>query len=306
MAPPGTKELLPGFLGAIQSPVRWFAWVWVVLGILVIIGVIQGFARNGFREDEEQSKLGLSLYCGVTLLASIAGFIIFLDKEVSFSPQVWHYVPFLVVAVISAEPLVEHAVLNKYARSIYLLVIGIIAVAALLPASQNLTMQMTSIELVASAVEREARPSDLVIVNPWYLGVSFSRYYRGTAPWTTFPALQETSLHRYDLLKERMKHPETISGDISRISSTLRQGGRIWVVGDVYRMNAGLMVTPLPAAPLPGIGWTNGPYVMNWNQHLMSTLATHSRQAKVIAIHVDRMINPLESPALAVFQGWTP
>ena len=37
-------------------------------------------------------------------------------------------------------------------------------------------------------ISQMARCADLVVVDPWYYGVSFSRYYTGTARWLTLPS----------------------------------------------------------------------------------------------------------------------
>jgi hypothetical protein len=303
--PSGPNVLLPAFLDAICSPTQWFTGVWAAVAILAVAGAIQRLARKRSKGNGEQPQDYLLLYCGITFITSLAGFLVFLVYVAgSISFQAWHVVPLLIVAAVALEPLVEQAATGKLRRVCYLSVVVACAVTILIPAVRNLTMRMTSMDFVASAMARKARPQDLVIVNPWYLGVSFSRYYRGSAPWMTFPGLQETALHRYDLLKERMRQPEAISEDIARISSTLQRGGRVWVVGQLDAVNPEVQITPLLPPPLPETGWWSGPYLLNWSQLLTSTLAANSHQAAMVPVYADRMINPLESPKVAVFQGW--
>ena len=306
MTPAGTKQLLPGLLGALRSPEPWFAWVWVAVGICAIVGVFLGLSGKGRGEGGGRGRFERTLYCAVTLVVSAAGFTLFLAREVNFSPQAWHYVPLLVVAVISAEPLTALALQAKSARLVSRFLVAGIALAALLPAIQNLKLRMTSMDLIASAIERQAGADDLVIVNPWYYGVSLTRYYHGRAPWRTFPSLPETALHRYDLLKERMQRPETIDEDVARISATLQRGGRVWFVGDAHEVDPGVVVIHLPPAPLPRTGWSSVPYLSNWSHQLMAILQEHPRQADLVPIQSDQLISPFESPRLAVFQGWQP
>ena len=82
-------------------------------------------------------------------------------------------------------------------------IVGALAIAAMswLPAYHASTKCATSMGRVAAAAAAEATPRDLVIVYPWYCGVSFSEYYRGAAPWTTLPSMADHTLHRYDLAK---------------------------------------------------------------------------------------------------------
>ncbi|MFZ2196461.1 MAG: hypothetical protein WAV13_01920, partial [Thermodesulfovibrionales bacterium] len=174
------------------------------------------------------------------------------------------------------------------------------------PSAQNLAMRMTSVDFVAKMIEQQAVSRDLVILNPWYYGVSFSRYYRGSAPWMTFPALRENAIHRYDLLKENMIRPETISEDIARISSTLQQGGRVWLVSDAASSSSKLFVAPLPPAPLPSTGWSSAPYTDNWSGQLMSVLHAHSHQVTILPFRSPQAINPLEALQVTIFRGWIP
>jgi len=305
--PLGSK-LLPTFIDAIISPTAWFMLLWAAVVTLAIIGSFQGLTRTrSGEENQEETERHFLLYCGITFMASIVCvplFFIYMVGPISF--QVWYYALPLVLAAVSAEPLVDHIMVKKRLRGLYVFVIAASAIIALIPAARNLTMRMTSVDLAASIIEQKAGPNDFVIVNPWYYGVSFSRYYHGRAPWATFPALEDTAIHRYDLLKEKMKQPETISEDIAKIASTLQRGGIIWVVGQINSANQGRFVMPLPPAPLPKTGWSSAPYIENWNSHLMSFLLSRAHQSAVVPLRSNQRINPLEAPQIAAFRGWIP
>ena len=64
--------------------------------------------------------------------------------------------------------------------------------------------RQTNIDLIAAQLREQAGPNDLILVYPWYCGITFNRYYHGAAPWTTLPALSDPRIHRYDLLKEKL------------------------------------------------------------------------------------------------------
>jgi hypothetical protein len=305
--PSDSNVAIQTLLDAINSPISWFMWLWIAVVILAITGMIQRLIQNRFTVNREESQEYFLIYCGITFLASIVCFLLFILYMVGpISLQVWHYAPLLVMIVVSAEPLIEQVTFRKLWHGLLLSVIIVSTITALVPADRILKIRMTSIDLIASLIEREAGPNDLVILNPWFLGVSFNRYYHGSAPWETFPALQDPTTHRYDLLKERMKKPETISEDIARISSTLKIGGRVWVVGQVHSIITELHITPLPPPPLYGTGWSSGPYLENWNQQLIGFLSTHALQVYAVPALSDRMINQIESPNVAVFRGWVP
>ncbi len=302
-----TGSALSALIDAISSPTKWFMFLWAAVVVVAIIGVIQNLVRNRFTYNREEVQGYFFLYCGITFISSIVCFVLFFLFMVGpISLQAWYYVPLLVVIVVSAEPLVDQLTLKKFRRALFLLAIAVSSITALVPAKQNLTMRMTSMDLVASFIEREARPDDLVIINPWYLGISFNRYYQGGAPWVTFPALQDNTIHRHDLVKERMTNPESISEDIRRITSTMQQGGRIWVIGQVGSLKPRPVVTPLQPAPLPKTGWSSAPYLENWNNHLMNVLLTHAREVAIVPVSSRYKINPLEAPQVVIFRGWMP
>lgn len=306
MNPPETKSLLPGFLQSVQSPESWFMWVWLWFGLLAFAGVIRTLFNNR-GERGRYAEPGLFLYCGITCLLSLGGFAVFLVYVTVFSPKIWHFVPVLLMTVISAEPFVRQVTFWKTKGSyLHLLVLVAIAFVTFAPSSRHLTTRMTSVDIISSIIEREAGPEDLVVLNPWWLGISFNRYYRGSTPWMTFPSLQDNAIHRFDLLKERMKHPESIYEDMARISSTLERGGKIWVIGDVYIVSPEQVVKPLPPAPLWWAGWSSDPYVINWNKHLLYYLVVHSRRADIVPVPTDRIVSDFESPIVAVVQGWVP
>jgi hypothetical protein len=306
MLPAGTATRLPGFLEALRSPAPWFVIIWILLGIVAIVGTVRGICQAKGRG--EQLGFDLTLYCSVSLVVSSVGFILFLNKMVNFNIHYWHYVPLLVMIVICSGPLVEQAMRSNLSRIIILLSVAGFAVAVMISAPKKLAVRMTAIDLIASAIERDAKPDDIIIVSPWFLGVSFNRYYHGNAPWVTFPDLQDKGLHRFDLVKGRMEHPETISEDLARILSILQKGGRVWVVGDVYALDPGTAINPLPPAPLPATGWCSIPYISNWSDHLIFTLASHAKHSNLIQVKTvitsQQQIDRLESPTVALIQGW--
>src|SRR6185295_17447396 len=116
--------------------------------------------------------------------------------HVGFRTQPWYYVALMAVAVGCAE-----AMLESPATGFRLARLGGVAAIALLLAPgvyEYLGLRQTNMDQVVAALGSPS-PADLVVVTPWYYGVSFNRYYRGPAPWSTLPPLEDKSLHRPDL-----------------------------------------------------------------------------------------------------------
>ena len=95
----------------------------------------------------------------------------------------------------------------------------------------EIQVRQTNVDLVASRLAESVKAGDLIVVSPWYYGVAFQRYYRGQAPWMTVPPIEDLKIHRYDLLKEKMKSSDPIRTLLARMSETLRSGNNLWLVG---------------------------------------------------------------------------
>jgi hypothetical protein len=293
------NSLYEAFLSAVSSSTPWFPLVWVVVVILAVIG---GLGTKGEGTKVETSDC-VSLYASVTVLLSMLGylfFIFFVAGSIDFKD--WHLLPFLVVAVITLALLASRVDYGATWRGCFLASVAVIACLIVVPAAQNLAKRMTSISEVASVIGKGATSNDLVVLNPWYLGVSFARYYHGSAPWMMFPGLQETAVHRYDLLKENMEHPEGVAQDLETIALTLRRGGRVWVVGRLASAKPAPGISLLPPAPLPGSGWSSAPYLEDWTQNLTNILVANMHQVQEIPIRTEQAVSPLESPRVFVFQ----
>lgn len=302
-AMPDAKALLPGLLKVVGVPFPWMTWVWLLLAGVAAGGIVLGMKPSGGVDDEAAERFECALYCGVTMVIAAAVFMLFLAKGVAVSPQPWHYVPLLVLLVVAAEPLIGLC-LEAGSRKIGLLLLAaVVAAVTLAPSLRQLQTRVTSMDLVAEAIAREAAHDDLVVLIPWFTGVSFSRYYQGMAPWMMFPSLKERSVHRYDLLKERMVRPDSVADDLAAVVATLQRGGKVWVVGSAFAMEPGTEILPLPPPPLQGSGWSSAPYLSTWNKQLMATLATRSAGGEQLSINAPFTFSQ-ESPLIMVFQGY--
>lgn len=302
MVPAGNRVLLPGFLDAVTAPVAWFGLMWVAAAAFGYYGALRWLRQTSVETPHKEP--GLLVYCAGILIAAAAALTFFMTKLVGFNPQFWHFVPFLVPMVAALEPLIGMALHAGRRHSMLAIATVLIGAAILAPSIRLVSERMTGIDLVAAAIAREALPQDLVVVTPWYFGVSFSRYYGGKTAWMTFPSLQDNSVHRYDLLKARMGSPDAVARDVERIAATLKAGGRIFLAGSVFSEVPEKLPPPLPLPPHPVTGWSSSPYVDQWEKMLLRSLADHARFANTVDLSTAQQINPLEIPQLVVFHGW--
>jgi hypothetical protein len=165
------------------------------------------------------------------------------------------------------------------------------------------TGRQTNIDLVSARVGPLAGTRDLVVVYPWYLGISFRRYYQGAAPWTTLPEISDLSFHRYDLIKARMVEKAPLVSVLERISKTLRSGNRVWIVGLLPGPKAGENRIPvLPPAPGSAYGWNEQAYDYVWGRQIQAFMVENANKFAVIPIDSKEQINNFENvPLLAAW-----
>jgi hypothetical protein len=197
--------------------------VWIALFILACGIAIACIVKNVRRVD--------MLFCSTTLVLLAAVHLAFL-WTLRYLMQPWYFLLPLVVAAVLIDAIMAIA-FEQDARLQLVRGVAAIAITALtftLTLSM-LTMRSTNIDRIAAVVAQQAAPSDLIVIYPWYLGVSFNTYYRGRAAWQTLPPIADQSVQRYDDAKIAMTHPEREDVLLARVAETLRRGDRVWYAG---------------------------------------------------------------------------
>jgi hypothetical protein len=63
----------------------------------------------------------------------------------------------------------------------------------------SIAQRATNMDLVVAKLQQDAGVRDLILVNPWWTGISFQWHYHGYTPWVTIPPIADLRFHRYDL-----------------------------------------------------------------------------------------------------------
>lgn len=183
--------------------------------------------------------------------------------------------------------------------------VGLMAFVPLITGVCLAKYRQTNIDLIAALLREQAKPNDLILVYPWYCGVTFNRYYQGSTPWTTLPALSDSRIHRYDLVKEKLAAKAPIKPDLDRVAQTLASGNGLWIVGDLPTPEPGETAPPdLPPAPDSPYGWADIPYSYVWGRQLEHFIAAHGGQAEVVPTGSGDRLSIYEKASLAVVKGW--
>jgi len=292
-----TRDVLgPGF----------FLTIWAVLLLLC--------AWMGFRSLREsltarrEAPPSPALYGG--MLAVIAVAISFLAlKAANLGTEPWYYVPLMAliapgfdIAIASSAGSTASAFPGRVARLGLAIALAGVTFA---PAWQQVSMPRTSIDRAASLIAREAEPTDLVVVFPFFLGVSFQHYYHGTTPWTTVPPLTEVRIHRNDLVKEAMIRPaDAIAPVLSRMAATMKSGHRVWIVGSLPALDPGIVPQAMPPAPGSPSGWRSGPYFRAWGQQIAWFLTSHATAGHIAQGLSGGKVSRFEDVPVTVPSGW--
>ena len=255
--------------------------------------------------EDRPGANAVRLFAALALVLGIAAQLLF-QKFLGYTPRAWYDLPLLALVACALEPLVAalcHAPLARLAR----VALAIVLAAAMLPYElPRLRLRMTNADLVARRLASAAAPDDLVLVSPWYYGVSFNRYYRGPASWMTMPDLPDHDVHRYDLLKARLAAPHPIDDVLATVQRTLSGGHRVWLVGQLRLPPPGQAPPVLPPAPASPAGWHDFPYVESWALQLGAMLRAHAGTLARVPVPSPDPVSPLENMTLAVADGWRP
>ena len=284
---------------ATGSPLTVFTWVWVGLWMgLIAAAICVLFWRRDRLPDRVRGPI---LFAGTSLVLGAAGYAFFL-KLAEVPTQPWNYVPLMAFSAVCLDAVFFTA--WRWARPAAMILAALTISTAFLFAPPAVKCRQTNVDLVAACLSTEVAPNDYVVVHPWYCGVTFKRYYKGAAPWTTLPPLEDYTLQRYDLLKAMMQTKDPIAPVIDRITSTLQLGNRVWLVGNIP-----FNQKPLPeirAAPNNPWGWFDAPYSFYWGIQLTQFLSAHCGRAAVVMAPSTNCVNPDEDLLLVEVSGWKP
>jgi len=257
------------------------------------------------RSEDRPGAGDVRLFALLVLVLGLAAQLLF-QEFLAYTPRAWYDLPLLALVACALEPLVAALCRTPLAR-LARVALAITLAAAMLPYElPRLRLRMTNADLVARRLASVAAPDDLVVVSPWYYGVSFDRYYRGPASWTTLPDLPEHGVHRYDLVKAKLAAPHPIDDVLAAVQRTLSGGHRVWLVGQVRLPLPGQAPPVLPPAPASPAGWHDFPYVQSWALQLGALLRAHAGSLARVSVASPDPVSPLEDMTLAVAAGWRP
>src|SRR5882724_6329547 len=284
---------------ATGSPLTVFTWVWVALWTGALAAAISVLFWR--RDRLPKHVRGLILFAGTSLVLAAAGYAFFL-KLSEYPTYPWNYVPLVAFSAVCLDTIFLAA--WRWARPAAMILAVVTTATAFVFELPPVICRQTNVDFIAAQLSTQVAPNDYLIVHPWHCGVTFQRYYKGAAPWTTLPPLEDYTLQRSDLFKAKLQTKDPIAPVIDRITSTLQSGNRVWLVGNI----------PFTQEPLPEIlpapnnpwGWFDVPYSYYWGVQVTQFLSAHCQRSAVVIAPSTNCVNPFENLPVVVATGWKP
>ena len=300
---PTSYSLWKHFEVALGNPGYSIPAVWYAIAVgLAGVFIFRIYKARDAKYGQQQQLIWFAIsVCGF----SVTGCYLFL-RVLSYTTNVWYYLAFICAGAAALDLIASSLCTADWLRLFRLGFGSAALIAAPFADWSPITERQTNVDLAAQTVSARAAVHDLVVVVPWQFGISFYRYYRGTAPWVTIPNISEHQVHHYDLIKAKMISAHPIDDLTEAVRTTLTSGNRIWFVGglNLPRPEEGPMI--LPPAPASRFKWDNRAYTASWWQQLSVFAVVHANRVDSITLPQPEpgQINELEQTSLTVVEGW--
>jgi hypothetical protein len=283
----------------LAAPGQFMLLIWAAVIVLAIIIGVR--SQRAAARSLSPVQRDLSLFALATLGIGIPAYIAFLFR-LSYSTEPWYYLALITLVAMCAE-----AILMPFIRprqvTIAAIVIALVAAGGVANTVDSLNRRQTNVDVSAQVLAREADKEDLILVYPWFVGITFNRYYTGETPWMTIPRIDFLAYHRFDVDMQAMKDPEgAIEPVLEAIGRTLENGHAVWLVGAFPEVRPNIVAQPIPPAPSKEYGWYDGAYNWRWGMRASWFLRAHARHMTPLPQSPKAYVN--EDFQVYRFSGW--
>lgn len=285
----------------ITEPGGWTFFAWLYAGT---VGLCIGFAavfapqRTGISRETRE----ISLFAVVTLFVGAVGSFAFL-KALRYYTQPWYYLTLLLILGLSLDVLLHRILVDARWQVFVATAAAAAGFAAFLNAPMTVVVRMTNALEVSTALSSIATADDFIIVNPWYEGVSFDRYYHGKTPWMTLPEVPFHRFHRYDILlqlDQDAARSTAVMPVLDKAERTLTAGHTVYVVGALPPPRQLKAPNPSDLAPVPVGELTQA----EWPLQLGEFLRGRATTITPVAIPSHGPVGQYEDMTVSAVRGW--
>jgi hypothetical protein len=282
---------------------RWATTLWVFLFLFALWAAGAALALKRFRPGKDDRDR--IVYAAVAMSVAAISQFCFL-RILSYMTQPWYYLILLTVLAVCVEIVLGTLARNPIARVTRIVLAVCIAAASITPSMRYVTMRLTNADLVARSVERIAQHDDQIVVVPWYVGVSFDRYYKGATPWLSVPAVSFHRFHRYDIFLAAMEQKDQRAPalEVSEVAeAALKRGRTVYVVSGLPIWDT-LPIKVLPPAVLPRDGPRSVEYELQWELLFAESMRRHATSMTALSIPSSGPVSDYENLSVTVLRGW--
>jgi hypothetical protein len=283
----------------------WTASVWVGLfAIAFAAGIFCLVSKDA--DATNPSRSDIAIFSMTALLVGFAGYYLFLH-QLQYPTQAWYYVALIAFTAVNIEVLTSLLDLGAGWRILRISVLVLFVGLTVGPVRSEVRTRMTNVDLLATWLEQNSAPDDLIVVVPWFNGITFARNYHGAALWMTLPPMDDHRFHRVDLLQNYMKavnQSEPVRPILEKMEKALKAGHRVWVLGKLQFLEPNQVPPLLLPAPNEASGWHDLPYIEAWSMQVAYVIQMHAEQVRPVNIPVRNPVNHFENVPLLVVEGW--
>ena len=250
-----------------------------------------------------RTRCDLAWFAATSLIIGVAGNILFL-RLLNYYMQPWYFLCLMAIVAAGADAVQRAAEIGRGYRVAGVALTALVLVAILVsPLYMWGTTRRTNIDEVARVAGESAAKGDYIVLTDWTYGLTFQRYYRGSAAWQTLPPLPADAhdIHRSDLVFNLMRRSDAIGPVLDSVSQTLRDGHRVFYIGSLPEALPSEQPKEYLARrleqrdpPTPVAMWR---YELNYTLHVLSGHATR------IPIDLKQPISLYEDVDLNVFEA---
>jgi hypothetical protein len=291
-------------LRALSDPSPLMFWLWaILLPGAIVAGCL--LLRANRRRPSADDASDVAWFLLIILGALTIAYYVFLTA-LKFPTEVWYYLAWMGVMAVAIDALVARIARNDWMRVLRIAAVVILA-AILAPKTwQRTRVRMTNLDLAVARLNHSAAREDLILIHPWFCGVTFKRYYTGAAEWLTLPPLADYRLQRLDLFKEQMQLEAPIQPVLEKVEATLRDGRTVWLVGYYPFAQPPRPPPRMPRAGEGPSGWNEAPYMTAYGMEVAYFLQAHAGGSTPLKVEVRQAVNPFENFPVSAVTGWRP
>lgn len=280
-----------------------FVGLWIVLFVALGVLAVWHWKREGRAGFEKEAVRAVSY--SFLAAAFALGIVVVFILHVGYPTQEWYYMGFMCLVATALEfgfaPLGTRPAMRLARLAVALLVIA----GSVSTMWTRAHVRRSNVDLIAAKLRTESTPRDLILVRPFYCGMVFQHYYRGSTPWTTIPPIEWGEMHNcYDTVRQYLNLNEPMGPTLELIAATLRGGGRVWFVGGVQLPEPNTLPPASPPAPHPEYGWSDEIYSLIWGLQVGHFIKQHAATARVHEIQTDGPVQRFENLPLVEVSGW--